>query len=284
VFNSRSVLGVGNDTDGILVLGATNIPWVLDSAIRRRCIAQYLNKYASTDFLFSADSCSFSFAKCSKTWLQIREANLHPTARSSGSCWYVPPSYRWNTTWIVSKGFPRAGEDDSRLLWCRYKYSCPRRSHAASEESTNSHTLSVKYFIVVLSYLLHAILVCLEDYQVMEYHAGVTLRSQPVAVWKYISYCFQSGVGTIERWPKCDVTWSVWAVCSQGCWCYGDELDTDWWRETQRAIRVNGKKASFNTCVHVQLCESEYISHAPQLVWSEYKMLKVIYCKSEMEY
>ncbi|KAK9885765.1 hypothetical protein WA026_013636 [Henosepilachna vigintioctopunctata] len=28
--------GVGHDTDGILVLGATNIPWVLDSAIRRR--------------------------------------------------------------------------------------------------------------------------------------------------------------------------------------------------------------------------------------------------------
>ncbi|EDV29048.1 expressed hypothetical protein [Trichoplax adhaerens] len=28
--------GVGNDNDGILVLGATNIPWVLDPAIRRR--------------------------------------------------------------------------------------------------------------------------------------------------------------------------------------------------------------------------------------------------------
>lgn len=28
--------GVGNDNDGVLVLGATNIPWILDAAIRRR--------------------------------------------------------------------------------------------------------------------------------------------------------------------------------------------------------------------------------------------------------
>jgi vacuolar protein-sorting-associated protein 4 len=30
--------GVGNDEDGVLVLGATNIPWQLDAAIRRRYV------------------------------------------------------------------------------------------------------------------------------------------------------------------------------------------------------------------------------------------------------
>lgn len=34
--NLGHIAGVGNQNDGVLVLGATNIPWVLDSAIRRR--------------------------------------------------------------------------------------------------------------------------------------------------------------------------------------------------------------------------------------------------------
>ena len=33
--------GVGHDDTGVLVLGATNIPWGLDPAIRRRYITYY---------------------------------------------------------------------------------------------------------------------------------------------------------------------------------------------------------------------------------------------------
>ena len=36
--------GVGNDMQGILVLGATNIPWGLDPAIRRRYFSRMTGK------------------------------------------------------------------------------------------------------------------------------------------------------------------------------------------------------------------------------------------------
>lgn len=41
--------GVGVDNEGILVLGATNIPWVLDSAIRRRYDAAVNIFFLTTD-------------------------------------------------------------------------------------------------------------------------------------------------------------------------------------------------------------------------------------------
>ena len=56
--------GVGNDTAGVLVLGATNIPWALDIAIKRRCVPSLLS---SSDQLTTA---------------QIRETHLHPPPRA----------------------------------------------------------------------------------------------------------------------------------------------------------------------------------------------------------
>jgi SpoVK/Ycf46/Vps4 family AAA+-type ATPase len=34
----NQINGVGNDDTGVLVLGATNIPWQLDPAIKRRSV------------------------------------------------------------------------------------------------------------------------------------------------------------------------------------------------------------------------------------------------------
>lgn len=49
-------VGVGNNNEGILVLGATNIPWTLDSAIRRRQgISTFKQKYSFVALTISSD-------------------------------------------------------------------------------------------------------------------------------------------------------------------------------------------------------------------------------------
>jgi hypothetical protein len=55
--------GVGHDDTGVLVLGATNIPWQLDPAIKRRW-----------DFIFS----SLTLLKLTRLFPQIRKTNIHP--------------------------------------------------------------------------------------------------------------------------------------------------------------------------------------------------------------
>lgn len=69
--------GVGNDTEGVLVLGATNIPWALDIAIKRRCArllpSQLLSLNAEADSYFH----------------QVRKAHLHPPPGSRRAEAYV---------------------------------------------------------------------------------------------------------------------------------------------------------------------------------------------------
>ncbi len=69
--------GVGNDDTGVLVLGATNIPWQLDPAIKRRCVGHarsvLLLEIRSDPPLRHADSKSASTFRC-------------PTSRRGNAC------------------------------------------------------------------------------------------------------------------------------------------------------------------------------------------------------
>ena len=53
-------LGVGVDNDKILVLGATNLPWILDSAIRRRFVfINYINTLLNEHNFFATKKFKF---------------------------------------------------------------------------------------------------------------------------------------------------------------------------------------------------------------------------------
>lgn len=69
--------GVGHDDTGVLVLGATNIPWQLDNAIKRRCV---FSSAIHTD--------------CSTISVQFREADIYSITRSRGAETDVYFAYR----------------------------------------------------------------------------------------------------------------------------------------------------------------------------------------------
>jgi ATP-dependent Zn protease len=73
--------GVGHDDTGVLVLGATNIPWQLDNAIKRRLV-------------FSTVTVMLALIH---TLPQVRETDLHSIAWSRSTEAYVRASRWYNT-------------------------------------------------------------------------------------------------------------------------------------------------------------------------------------------
>lgn len=103
--------GVGNDNDGVLVLGATNIPWTLDAAIRRRygphnehepfwwramrvpmrdcvtrlCVMSHFGKAVSASRAFSRDPHSLNVLRGS-----LRAKSARPPSRRFEKRIYIP--------------------------------------------------------------------------------------------------------------------------------------------------------------------------------------------------
>lgn len=125
--------GVGIDNDGVLVLGATNIPWTLDSAIRRRYLLFLCLKLSSV---------FIRCAHCTPLILpQIWEENLHPAARGARSILHVqtPPGFDPQQSHRV--WFHDSWQENRRILGCRYQYHCQRCSHAACSKGPVGNTL-----------------------------------------------------------------------------------------------------------------------------------------------
>ena len=107
--------GVGKDSDGILVLGATNVPWELDPAIRRRFEKRALLSIVATCW----HACGDGPQEC--TYLPEEEAlNIGNTPNSLPIKSLLFPLHHLILS--VGSGFRLLGRKDQRLLRLRYRH------------------------------------------------------------------------------------------------------------------------------------------------------------------
>jgi len=135
--------GVGSDSDGILVLGATNIPWGLDSAIRRRFERRIyipLPTVGARDVIFRLNSSKTPNSVTAEEWrslaertegfsgadiaIVVRDALMHPVRKVNGATHFKVvsgpnPEYpddasKYRDDWLTpcSPGDPHAIEMD----------------------------------------------------------------------------------------------------------------------------------------------------------------------------
>jgi len=127
--------GVGNDQSGVLVLGATNIPWALDVAIKRRCVS------ASSLSLRTLISFGEFLLIPRGVRPQIREAHLHSPARPCCPCQDVPPQHRHDAVSALAGRLPRARRPHRGLLGLGLGRRGARRSHAARPQGPERDSL-----------------------------------------------------------------------------------------------------------------------------------------------
>lgn len=137
--------GVGHDDTGVLVLGATNIPWQLDNAIKRR--------YARDSFKTGHFSLVYRFEKRIYIPLPGPDARRHMFELHVGStpCELTHKDFR--TLADKTEGcqsVPRSLFNFllrsllMQVFWVRHRNSCARRIDAAGAQSDQRHPLQTR--------------------------------------------------------------------------------------------------------------------------------------------